>query len=122
MRFRHGVLLMVTVAAAFVVAVTAIALALTGDSGGHRPVPGGPPLADSSAETVPSHASDPTPEPRGAARRPRTSSSTLLGSSSPRPTVRPSTPPMPDGLPSRWPQGDPRHPRWHHTPPWWYHR
>jgi hypothetical protein len=125
MRFEHGVLLMGAAAIVLLVAVTGVALALTGGSDGHRPNRDEQPQAATSSDPDPSRSSAPTP--RDSSRRPRTSSSTVLGSSSPRPVVPPSASPTPSGPPSWWPTGDPRfrtgYPRWHRSspPPWWHH-
>lgn len=127
MRFRHGMLLMITAAAVLVAAITGITLALTGGSAGGSPGAGEPPVAASSESPSTSDASSPagsTPAPRGSARRPETSSSTRLGSSSPRPVVRPSASPSTSGPPAWWPTGDPQpgQPHRHHgsPPPWWH--
>ncbi|MFB9833700.1 hypothetical protein [Actinoallomurus acaciae] len=123
MRFRHGMLLMVTAAAVLVVAITGITLALTGDPAGKGPGAGEPPIAAPSESSSTPDASGPTPEPRGSARRPEISSSTRLGSSIPPPVVSPSASPSTStsGPPTWWPTG---HPHRHHgsPPPWWHHQ
>jgi hypothetical protein len=126
MRFRHGMLLMVTAATVAVVAVTMITLALTG---GRNKAPSEPPAADSSsASRLPSTSPTGHAPSRRSTRRPRTSASTMVGvpPSAPAPTAtsRPegrATPP--GGLPPWWRRDDPRDHHWHGTPPpWWQHR
>jgi cytoskeletal protein RodZ len=130
MRFRHGVLLMVTAAVVVVAAVAAVATALSGGTGGRSPRAGDPPMADSSDSQASSATPDyPSPEPRQAARRPRTAASTMVGSAAPSPTSRPTTDsPSPAGVPDWWQRtSDPRHrdryPHWRRSdpPPWWRH-
>jgi hypothetical protein len=124
MRFRHGVLLMVTAGTVLVAAITLVTMALTG---GKNKTPAEPPVADSSSVSRPPSAS-PTghsPSPR-ATRRPGTSSSTMVGvpPSAPAPaaTSHPQGRATPGGVPPWWQRDDPRDGRWHGSPPpWWHH-
>ncbi|HEY0537460.1 MAG TPA: hypothetical protein VGD53_03785 [Actinoallomurus sp.] len=130
MRFRHGMLLMVTTGVLVLAVIAGTALALLGGTGTKSSPPGRQPMADSS-ESRPSSAApdDPSLEPRVSSKRPKSSSSTMVGSSAPRPTTRPSAaPPSPTGPPSWWASRDPRYrgeyPHRHRNspPPWWRHR
>ncbi|MCW2864782.1 MAG: hypothetical protein JWP48_6490 [Actinoallomurus sp.] len=130
MRFRHGMLLMVTAAVLVLAVIGGTALALLGGTGTKSPRAGRQPMADSS-ESRPSSAApdDPSLAPRVSSKRPKTSSSTMVGSSVPRPSTRPSAgPTSPAGPPNWWATRDPRYrgeyPRRHRNsaPPWWRHR
>jgi hypothetical protein len=123
-------LLMVTAAVLVLAVIGGTALALLGGTGTRSPRAGRQPMADSS-ESRPSSATpyDPSLQPRVSSKRPKSSSSTVVGSSVPRPTTRPSAgPPGPAGPPSWWATRDPRYrgdyPRRHRNspPPWWRHR
>lgn len=129
-RFRHGMLLMVTAAVLVLAVIAGTALALLGGTGTKSPRFDRQPMADSS-ESRPSSATpdDPSLEPRVSSKRPKSSSSTVVGSSAPRPTTRPSAaPPSPTGPPTWLATQDPRYrreyPRRHRNspPPWWRHR
>jgi hypothetical protein len=122
--FSRGVVLMVTAGLVLVVLVIGTATALTAGGTGPKeprsaaPPPSAPPSASPRATGHSTRAGAPQ-------RRPRTSSSTVVGSAPPpatgSPPVRPS--PTPSGPPTYWlPHGG--RPHWNSTspPPWWRHR
>jgi hypothetical protein len=125
MRFRHGVLLMVTAVALAVVVAAGVSMALLGGGGGRSPHAGGPPAEDSAATgSASASPTGPSLAPRESVRKPKTSASTMVGvPPSPPAPHRPVGSVKPSRLPSWWPSGDPRFRRWHRNspPPWWHH-
>jgi hypothetical protein len=123
MRFRHGVLLMVTAASLAVVVVAGVSMALLGGGAGRSPHAGPP--AEDSAATASTSASPTGPSlaPRGSSRKPKTSASTMVGAPPSAPVPRPSGTVKPSQMPNWWPSGDPRNHHWHRNspPPWWHH-
>jgi uncharacterized iron-regulated membrane protein len=126
--FSRGVVLMVTAGLVLVVVVVGTTVALTTGGPGTKtprsaePPPETPMSTDSPARPTPDGRS---PGPRSSHRRPKTSASTVVGSTIPRPTASHPADPSPSRTapPVWWPPHH-KHPRWRYTispPPWWPH-